>query len=41
MKYDTEDENEDNFFIYDTKEDKWSLMCVEYFKEIEGHVMYN
>ena len=41
VKYDPEDINEDNVFINDTKEDKWSSMFVEYFKENEGHVLYN
>ena len=40
VKYDTEDKEKDNIYIYDTKEDKWSLMCPEYFKENEGHVVY-
>ena len=40
IKYDTENKDEDNIFIYDTKVDKWSSMCVDYFKENKGHVMF-
>ena len=41
VKYDTEDIDEANIFIYDTKTDKWSSMYVDYFKENKGHVMYS
>ena len=41
VKHDTKIKDKNNIYIYDTKEDKWSSMCVEYFKENEGHVMYN
>ena len=40
LKHDTEDKEKDNIYIYDIKEDKWSSMCVDYFKENKGNVMY-
>ena len=41
VKYDTKDKDKNNIYIYDTKEDKWSSMCVEYFKENKGQLMYS
>ena len=41
VKYDSEDKEEDNVYIYDTKEDKWSSTSVEYFKENSCQVMYS
>ena len=41
VKHDTKIKDKNNIYIYDTKEDKWSSMCVEYFRENKGNVMYN
>ena len=41
VKYDTEDKEEDNVYIYDTKEDRWSSTSVDYFKENSGQLMYS
>ena len=41
VKYDAEDKEVDNIFIYDTKENKWSSTSVKYFKENSCQVMYS
>ena len=41
VKYDAEDKEVDNIYIYDTKEDKWSSTSVEYFKQNSCQVMYS
>ena len=41
VKYDFEDKSRDNIFIYDKDEDKWNTMCVGYFKENGGQLMYS
>ena len=41
VKYETEDKEEDNVYIYDTKEDRWSSTSVDYFKENSGQLMYS
>ena len=40
VKYDSEDKENDNIYIYDTKKDKWSSKCVEYLKENNCEVLY-
>ena len=41
VKYDAEDKEVDNVYIYNTKEDKWSSKSVEYLKENSCQVMYS
>ena len=41
VKYETEDKEEDNVYIYDTKEDRWISTSVDYFKENSGQLMYS
>ena len=41
VKYDAEDKEVDNIYIYDTHKDKWSSTSVEYFKENSCQVMYS
>ena len=40
VKYDSGEKEKDNIYIYNTKEDKWSSMFVEHFKENNCKVLY-